>query len=34
MKLKNQQYHCEVCGGENSGCNPTECLVTLNQNIN
>lgn len=29
----NETYECQVCGNTGSGCNPDECLVTLNQNL-
>lgn len=29
----NEKYTCQVCGGNDSGCTPNECLVTLNQNL-
>lgn len=28
-----ETYQCPTCGNTGSGCNTTECLVTLNQNL-
>ena len=31
--MEQEIYTCQVCSSNDSGCTPTECLVTLNQNL-